>query len=170
MSVTQSLLKGQRMNQVKIATATLLLGFLAASPCYAQSAYSYSTETGGSANALVTDSKTGLTWRRCSEGQSFSGGACTGNASTYTHEQALAYAKTQSGWRLPSVKELSSLVDSSVIGPAINGTAFPATPGFNAWASSPYAGDSGAAWIVYFADGSVSVSARASSAHLRLVR
>lgn len=158
------------MNQRKIAATAVLLGLLAANPCPAQSAYSYSADAGGIANALVTDSKTGLTWRRCSEGQSFSAGTCTGNASTYTHEQALVYAKTQSGWRLPSVKELSSLVDSSVIGPAINSTAFPATPAFNTWASSPYAGDSGAAWIVYFADGSVSVSARSSSAHLRLVR
>jgi hypothetical protein len=71
---------------------------------------------------------------------------------------------------MPSVKELSSLVDSSVIGPAINGTAFPATPAYNAWASSPYAGDPGSAWIVYFGDGSVGVSSRANPALLRLVR
>jgi len=37
------------------------------------------------------------------------GSSCTGTASTYTHEQAPAYAKTQTGWRLPNVKELASL-------------------------------------------------------------
>ena len=158
------------MKYKSIGITALLLTVMGATSCLAQSVYTYSTESLGAANGLVTDSKTGLTWRRCSEGQSFSAGTCTGSASTYTHEQALAHAKTQTGWRMPSVKELSSLVDSSVIGPAINGTAFPATPSYNAWASSPYAGDSGNAWIVYFGDGSVGVRSRANLAHLRLVR
>ena len=158
------------MKERTIAVTAALLSLLAASPCPAQSVYSYSTELAGAANGLVTDSKTGLTWRRCSEGQSFSANTCTGSANTYTHEQALSYAKTQTGWRMPSVKELSSLVDSSVIGPAINGSAFPATPAYNAWASSPYAGDAGSAWFVYFGDGSVGVNSRATVAHLRLVR
>jgi len=158
------------MKQRTIAATAALLGLLAASPCPAQSVYTYSTESLGAANGLVTDSKTGLTWRRCSEGQSFSASTCTGDASTFTHEQALAYAKTQTGWRMPSVKELSSLVDSSVIGPAINSSPFPATPAYNAWASSPYAGDAGNAWFVYFGDGGVGVSSRSNVAHLRLVR
>ena len=158
------------MKQTIIATTVALAGLLASISCSAQSVYRYSADASGTANALVTDSKTGLTWQRCSAGQSFAAGTCSGSANTYTHEEALAYAKTQTGWRLPSVKELSSLVDSSVIGPAISGTAFPATPTFSAWASSPYASDAASAWIVNFTDGSVSASARSNSHHVRLVR
>jgi hypothetical protein len=150
--------------------AAALLGVLATSACPAQSVYSYSADAGGTANALVTDSKTGLTWQRCNAGQSFAAGTCSGTASIYTHQEALAYAKTQTGWRLPSVKELASLVDISVIGPAVNATAFPATPSNYAWASSPYSSDPSSAWVVYFADGSVSTSSRSNPYHVRLVR
>ena len=158
------------MKQRTIVAIAALLGMLASSSCPAQSVYSYSADAGGTANALVTDSKTGLTWQRCSAGQSFAAGTCSGTANSYTHEEALAYAKTQTGWRLPNVKELSSLVDTGFIGPAINSTAFPATPSFFAWTSSPYASDPTSAWVVLFAEGSVSVLGRVNTAQVRLVR
>jgi hypothetical protein len=158
------------MKQKIIATTAALFGLLASMSCPAQSVYTYSADASGTASALVTDSKTGLTWQRCSAGQSFAAGTCSGTVNLYTHEEALAYAKAQTGWRLPSVKELSSLVDSSVIGPAINSAAFPATPSNYAWASSPYASDSSSAWAVYFGDGAVSASSRSNSYHVRLVR
>jgi hypothetical protein len=121
--------------------------------------------------AEVTDSRTGLIWARCSAGQSLSGTACTGTANTYTHEQALSYAASQSGWRLPNVKELASLADKGCQNPAIDSTAFPNTVSSGYWTSSPYVGYSSVAWNVYFFNGDVNgYGFRSSGYYVRLVR
>lgn len=151
-----------------VVTAALLL---AATLAHSQSRYTYST-----AGDEVTDTQTGLTWRRCSEGQTWSGTSCTGTATiaaTYTHEQALAHAKAQAGaagWRLPSVKELSSIAEKTRTNPAIDTSAFPATPSGWYWSSTPYAGDSGYARYVNFYSGNVAYGYRYASLHVRLVR
>jgi len=134
-------------------------------PAQAQTRFSYSAN-----GAEVTDSKTGLTWRRCSEGQTWSAGTCTGSAATYTHEGALAHAQTQTGWRLPNVKELVSLADKSRSNPAIDTTAFPATPSNWYWSSSPLVGNSSLAWLVGFNYGVVTSYYRGLNFHVRLVR
>lgn len=120
----------------------------------------------------VTDGKTSLIWRRCSEGQSWSNAptGCTGTASTFTHEHALAHAQTQAGWRLPSVKELSSIANKSRAKPAIDVTAFPGTPSYYFRSSSPYVGAPNFAWLVDFHGGSVNASGRNLPSHVRLVR
>ena len=120
--------------------------------------------------AEVIDKRTGLVWARCSLGQSWNGSTCTGRASTHTHEEALAQAQAAnvggtSGWRLPNVKELASLVaslaDKGCIDPAIDVTAFPNTPSRWYWTSSPtgvgyaYSSYSSYAWGVYFGNGEV---------------
>ncbi len=109
----------------------------------------------------VTDTRTGLVWKRCSEGQTLSGSSCTGTAASYTHEQALVRAKSANtansttGWRLPNVKELTSLADKGCQNPSIDSTAFPSTPSNWYWSSSPYVGTSGYAWVVDFGYGKV---------------
>lgn len=108
----------------------------------------------------VTDQKTGLVWRRCSEGMSWNGSTCAGTASAFTHEAALQYAATQASstgvaWRLPNVKELASIVDRSRNNPAIDPTAFPAAPVSSFWSASPAAGISVYAWYVNFYSGNV---------------
>ena len=123
----------------------------------------------------VTDTKTGLNWRRCAEGMTASGGTCTGTASTFMHEAALTRASTQAiatgvAWRLPNVKELSSIADKSRSNPAIDTVAFPATPANWFWSSSPYVGDASIAWFVYFSNGYVGYDYRSNALHVRLVR
>jgi Protein of unknown function (DUF1566) len=121
--------------------------------------------------AEVTDSRTGLIWARCSAGQSLSGTACTGTANTYTHEQALTYAKSQSGWRLPNVKELAGLADKGCQNPAIDSsTAFPNTVSSAYWSSSPYVVHSDSAWVVNFDGGTVYRTYRSYGGYVRLVR
>ena len=123
----------------------------------------------------VTDTKTGLVWRRCAEGMTASSGTCTGTASAFTHESALTRASTQAtatgvAWRLPNVKELSSIADKSRINPAIDTVAFPATPASWFWSSSPYVGYADVAWVVYFGYGGSYDSGRGNRARVRAVR
>ena len=123
----------------------------------------------------VTDAKTGLIWRRCAEGMTASGGTCTGTASAFTHEAALTRASTQAtatgvAWRLPNVKELSSIADKTLGYPAIDQAAFPATPANFFWSSSPYVGSAYSAWYVSFSDGRVNSGYRINSYYVRLVR
>lgn len=122
----------------------------------------------------VLDTKTQLTWARCSVGQSWSGSACTGTATVMSHEAALTYAAAQSGWRLPNVKELASLAVIECIYPAIDATVFRNTPAFWYWTSSPYLGDSSYAWGVNFSvmheSKYVGSYVRSDNLHVRLVR
>ena len=77
----------------------------------------------------VLDTKTGLTWERV-----LSGTALTwANAGTYCSTLEL----DGSGWRMPTLKELLTLVDFSVDAPAvsIDSVAFPATPGEFFWST-----------------------------------
>lgn len=119
--------------------------------------------------AEVTDSKTGLIWARCAVGQSWDGSTCSGTASIRSQEAALAGAQALTGWRLPNIKELSSLVDRGCNVPAIDASAFP-NPALSAWSSSPYSGDTGEAWHVDFGDGNVYHYSRYTLQPVRLVR
>ncbi len=118
----------------------------------------------------VIDAKTGLIWRRCAEDMVASTSGCTGTASTFTHEAALARARSQTGWRLPNVQELSSIADLSRQSPAIDGVAFPATPSNYFWSSSPYVSNALSAWFVGFGDGDAGNVSRSSPRYVRLVR
>lgn len=148
------------------ALVLFALFFAATAHAESQARYTYSPD-----GAQVIDSQTGLTWRRCSEGQSWSAGNCTGSATRHdTHREASALART-SGWRLPNIKELSSLVDTSQLQPAIDNTAFPNTSPWFYWSSSPAGGDINV-WTVNFISGEVDSSPDQSSLgnHVRLVR
>ena len=150
--------------------STLLLTTCLLSPVPALAEYSFSAD-----GSEVTDSITGLTWRRCSEGMAWSGGTCTGTAATYTHEGALQRAASEAtaskAWRLPNVLELSSITKAGeAVNPSIDTTAFPGTPSSYFWSSSPYVGYSNDAWDVSFSNGDVNNNYRNYDFHVRLVR
>ena len=78
-----------------------------------------------------------------------------------------------SDWRMPTRRELQSLVDYGRLNPSIDPAYFPNTYslyGTSYWSGSPYADDSSAAWFVDFYDGQVNGQDRADSLHVRLVR
>ena len=139
-------------------------------------------------NGTITDTRTGLMWQRCADGQL--GADCrTGTPTAHaSFAAALGRAKevnadaTGAGrghddWRVPNRNELASLVQPSCAAPAINRLRFPVTPDKPTtapfWTSSPWiASPAGKAmvWAVQFNDGSVLPVDATSDHHLRLVR
>jgi hypothetical protein len=73
-------------------------------------------------------------------------------------------------WRLPTVRELETIVDFSRVGPAVDPEYFPNTPDSYYWSATPYSGDRSVAWYVSFNHGSASHGFRDFALHVRLVR
>jgi hypothetical protein len=126
-------------------------------------------------NGIVVDNRTGLHWKRCTEGMTWNGSTCAGTPTSLTWTQALALAESHSfvghvDWRLPSIKELKSLVETCRVDPSINDTVFAGTPSTWVWSGSPDASFSSNAWPVYFRFGSAFPRARSESYQVRLVR
>jgi len=126
-------------------------------------------------DGTVTHHKTGLIWQRCSLGQSWDGTDCTGSATAFNWQQALAAAAQHtmagfSDWRLPNKNELASIVEYRCWSPAVNNQAFPNTPSTDYWSSSPYAYSSYGAWYVSFSNGDVDRNFRRNHNHVRMVR
>ncbi len=81
------------------------------------------------AGTEVHDKSSGLVWQRCSMGQTWDGTTCSGEASKLEWLPALQQAKQLgNGYRLPSIKELQSLVEYSCSPVSINAQFFPNTP------------------------------------------
>jgi hypothetical protein len=113
----------------------------------------------------VHDGKTNLTWQQ------------TAPAGTFTWVLARSYcagAGTSlggTGWRLPTLKELLTIVDDSRSGPSIDTTAFGATSMSSPfWSSSPVSGPPGYAWTVDFDAGNSASSAVSETVSVRCVR
>jgi len=154
--------------------ATLLLavqpfGSTAAAPrCYPNNRFVVT-------DGMVQDTLTQLLWQQDGSGTR---AGCSGDGNlTCTWPEAKAYCGELSlgglsGWRLPTYKELSSIVDFTVAspGPTINQTAFPNTPAEYFWTSSPYAGSSGMAWDIHFKFGFSSYYGTYSDLRVRCVR
>ena len=111
----------------------------------------------------IYDTKTKLIWQRVHA------------PGTMTQTNAIAYCLGLNlnglGWRLPTVKELSSLVDLSIASPDSSiDPAFTGTPYFFFWSASPVAGPPDQAWVIDFSGGYVSIDFPVASYHVRCVR
>jgi len=119
-----------------------------------------------------------LVWKRCSEGQTWNSTTCTGTASTFTWGQALQQAQTVningfagfSDWRVPNLKELSSIVERQCRAPAINVSIFPATPNLVYWTATPSIANAANAWAIDLNLGIRGDILKSSANNLRLVR
>ncbi|MCW5212417.1 DUF1566 domain-containing protein [Desulfobulbus sp. TB] len=138
-------------------------------------------------NGTITDTKTGLMWKRCSEG--LSGVNCEeGKVERYTWDEAVKRFKYveyagYSDWRLPTIDELKTLVycskgmnkkngwcNNESKKPTINQQAFQNTKKLPYWSGSPNAGYSDYAWYVLFSNGFSGFNYRYGYFAVRLVR
>jgi len=97
-------------------------------------------------NGSVTDLATGLIWQLQDDNISRS----QAGALLYCSELSLA---GNSSWRLPSIKELSSIVDRRTSSPAIDHTVFQVNSSSSYWSGSADASNSDLAWRVVFDGG-----------------
>ena len=80
----------------------------------------------------VIDLRSGVEWLRCTVGQQFEEGACTGEVLRLTQDEvveAIQVANRELGgiWRLPTREELEFLVCENCPAPKINKSVFPGT-------------------------------------------
>jgi len=109
-------------------------------------------------SGTVYDSKTKLTWKQ----------------TVPSTKYAWADAKTLcaglgTGWRLPTIKELQTIVDGSRFAPSIYQGAFLSAAGDNHWSSTPSVPVPSSAWAVDFGVGFAAYSDASSAYHVRCV-
>ena len=107
---------------------------------------------------------------RCSVGQRWNGETCTGKIINLNHDQMeevlkLASEQLGSGWRLPSRKELESLVCRDCKIPKINSEIFPNTDPVPYWTGERNKFAKRHFWSVNFYTGNTSVSYTHLRAH-----
>lgn len=139
----------------------------------------------------ATNTPTGLTWKRCLEGQTFSDNStpsnylddtCTGTAIELDWQAALSQAQAANStqdsgyndWRVPNLKELESIAEHCRTYPAINTDIFPGGNDW-VWSSSPivaYLGHESDTWGVRFdvGEGGYLLRSGTNHVHVRLVR
>jgi len=116
-------------------------------------------------NETVTDNQTGLMWAK--------------NANldgTKTWNAAIDYCNALSlgghdDWRLPTVKELQSLIDFGNYNPALpSGRPFTGVQSYYYWSSTTHASLTDDAWPVYLGDGGVASASKAGATTVWPVR
>jgi len=142
--------------------------------------------------AIVRDTATGLQWQRCNlafvlddnDGDpDYNTHSCnspeenTDGDEEFIDEVFLwsgaveAAANEGGGWRLPNIKELTSLLEVACHSPAINTAVFPGTAELRYWSNTPsMVGDDSRVWTIDFSDGQSTLTAKGTRLPVRLVR
>jgi len=121
---------------------------------------------------MTRDNVTGLIWEVKTDD-----GSIHDKDNTYTWYDTEDFINTlnadnfggYSDWRMPTVEELSSLVNSGMYNDAIDSMWFPYTMSSN-WSSTTSASNTDLAWLVYFRLGHVYGDNKSSSYYVRAVR
>jgi hypothetical protein len=142
-------------NRIVRHLGTILLTVGLAAVVHADAPGGRFTVTSGS----VYDNKTKLTWQQA-----------VSSSTTYSWTDARSHcAALGMGWRLPTVRELLSIVDYRRSGPAVDPIAFSATPSSSFWSASPRVQDPSSAWYVSFQNGSSGWDSASTPYYVRCV-
>ena len=114
-------------------------------------------------DGTISDLVTALTWQQEDDNN------------TRNHADAIAYCQNltlagKNNWRLPNVKELTSIVDFHVLAPSIDRAIFLNTAASYYWSASSVASNSSNAWVVYFLNGVAFSGNKTSNYYVRCVR
>ncbi len=122
--------------------------------------------------ACTKDNVTGLVWSL----QTVSGLTWSAAMNTAIAGRPIPVANAagrcgySTGWRLPTRRELLSIVRHGASNPAIDGNYFPATAIYYYWSSDAYARNAAGAWSVFFGDGHAYAYGKTITSRVRLVR
>jgi hypothetical protein len=115
-------------------------------------------------NQAILDKETGLVWRK----------SLSTTPASWTNAMYLCNTlniATRKGWKLPSVQELASLLDTVNTNPALpSGHPFVSVQNNQYWTSTADVTDSGNAWVVSFGTGNVGIESKSSSLYVWCVR
>ncbi len=129
------------------------------------------------ANGIITDKNNGNVWLRCPVGMKWENDSCGGNSLTYTWREAVVVIEElnaqklagRSDWRLPTIAELKSIVESRCFKPAIDLKAFPYSPESGFWTDTPVEGVQPRAWVVHFLNGKQYIANKNQTWRVRLI-
>jgi hypothetical protein len=133
-------------------------------------------------DGTVTDNNTGLMWQQQENPASYNWYQATGTYDGTSNNTTppvnvcgtlnLPSTTSYTDWRLPTEKELMSIVDYSIpySGPTLNTNYFPNAHSDFYWAISPVANNNGNAWSVDFGFGDVGYAAETTTYYVRCVR
>lgn len=118
--------------------------------------------------ACTKDNVTGLVWSLQTPTASWD--TATGAGYPDAGHNSAGRCGYSTGWRLPTTRELLSIVHHGLShGPMVDATYFP-TPGNLYWTSDSYAPNPAYAWVVIFGNGDTDTRGKSGSNYVRLVR
>ena len=128
-------------------------------------------------NDTVTDNNTGLMWQKQDDGNTYNWFQASGTyEATYNPSSQDVCGSLilggYSDWRLPTKKELMSIVNYDIPypGPTIDTTYFPSTKSTDYWSSTTYNSYPSLSWVVAFSYSAVGNDYRNEGDYVRCVR
>ena len=127
--------------------------------------------TPGTDWACTKDNHTNLIWSlQTVSGVTWADATSTAGSSPIAAHNGASRCGFATDWRVPTRRELLSIVHHGAYSPVIDGAYFPATVSSGYWTNDSYAPNPAVAWFVDFYDGDTGADYKTSTYHVRLVR